>query len=185
MSQSHSRFRKSLPVASLAVLVGLTVVASRSKEPVTAANQRIHVEGIEMTVPASLAKLGERHQGSHSSVVFGQRDDSERYFERFLGVFWSADGIAATEGLPSADYRVLSKSRAEPIDLGGGRRGSLTNLDLRLTRPCGRVDQLRLSVIEFTLASTGQRFKVAGLIEPFLSEDVLVATARSITASRR
>ncbi len=179
-ARSVRRWTKAFSGGAVALLVGVGALTARWDKPLPSPAGEFRTSSFVMTLPPSFPKLGERHQGATTSVIFGEKEGCGRYYERFLVVAWSAADIPVRHILPSWDYELEFEGATEPIRLGTERNGTLSELGLSVTRPCGRKERTRVALVRFTRPGHGERFAVAGFIEPFLPKDALVAIARSV-----
>jgi hypothetical protein len=177
------RWKTLCSLGAAAVFLGWSCVTTEREQPSSVPQQEVDAGDFKITLPTFLEKIEARHQGAFNTILFGDRDGCGRYFQRYLCVAWSSNEIAATQILPSDAYEITSESRAEPISLDGEHWGKLSEFEVSIKKPCGHVEALRLSTVRFALATTGQQIAVGGFIEPFLTRDVVIAVARSITRS--
>lgn len=172
--------RRILPVSIVVALLGVTSVASLQEKPSIALAQEVRTGSLSFKIPNSIRRVEERHAGATHSVLFGEKDDCERYFQRYLGIFWSTSEVTNHQIIPSDEYKVISERHDSSVTIRHNERAASTNLDLSLTKRCGLVEKPELSIVRFKDSRTGKHFAVAAFIEPFLTRDILLAVAGSI-----
>src|SRR5512145_1179052 len=94
---------------ALVAAIGVTTLAPMARQAQPASVREYRVGGIRLKLPVSLQQLETQQLGIGDVAIFGEKDDCNKFFQRYLAIFVAVDNLSESEIVPTGGYRVLSR----------------------------------------------------------------------------
>jgi len=170
---------------TLVLVIGAVVIvssmASLMAEPVQASKTRKIAAGkATLQVPLNMPKEIAGGSPVSGSVLLGSRDDCDITYDSFTGIYWSDRFIPGSALLPTPAYVKVSEQAGNELDLGRGKNAKTRTIKLSAEKPCGKIVQETLSVIDLYCGSTRTHYAIVGMLDPFMTQPRVVEIAQSL-----
>ena len=166
-----------------AVLIGTSVAALVAEPAPPAQSRKITAGGASVLVPFHLP--GEVATGTpvSGSVVMGSKDECDVTYDRFTGIYWSDRKIPGSLLRPTPAYENVSEQAGTAINLGNGKTAETRIIKLSAEKPCGKIVQETLTIIDLYCSNSRTHFAVVGMQDPFMTPQRIEAIAKSLHCS--
>lgn len=167
-------------LAAGALLIGASVAAHVANPAPASKTRKIAAGGAFLQVPLHLPKEMSSGTLLSGSALMGSRDECDITYDRFTGVYWSGQRIPSSALLPAPAYVLLSEQAGEAVDLGRGKMAYSRTIKLSAEKPCGKIVQETLNVIDLYCSSTRTHVAIVGMQDPFMTRQRVRDIAQSL-----
>ncbi|MFZ4855551.1 MAG: hypothetical protein ACOYL3_14800 [Desulfuromonadaceae bacterium] len=165
------------------VLIGSSM-ASLVAQPAQPAKARtVNVGRGTVQVPLHLPREVTTGTNISGSASLGSKDACDITFDRFTGIYWSDRDIAGSALLPTPAYVPVSEQHGGSLVLGSGGVAQTRVIKLSAEKPCGKIVQETLNVIDLYCRSSKTHYAVVGMQDPFMTLQKVVEIAKSLKCS--
>jgi hypothetical protein len=161
-------------------LVGSSIVTFLA-EPARLRHTRIISAG-RTTLQIPLNLPGEIISGTvvAGSAILGSKEECDITYDQFFGIHWSDRPIPGNDLLPTNAYKKVSEVPGPMLGLGKGRQARVRDLRLSAEKPCGRIVEENVRVIDLYCANSKTYVALVGMLNPVMTEKKVVEIAESL-----
>jgi hypothetical protein len=161
-------------------LIGSSMAALITQPQKPTPTRRVAAGKAFLTVPLHLP--GEVLKGTAVSgcVLLGSKDECDITYDRFSGVYWSDRAIPGSALLPTPAYHLVSERAGAPVDLGSNGRRRARTIKISAEKPCGKVVEENLTVIDLYCGTSATHYAVTGMQDPFMTPQKVADMAGSL-----
>jgi hypothetical protein len=171
-------------LVSGSMLIG-TSMASLVAQPAQPAKTRQISAGkatllIPVHLPGETRSSGTLYNGA---VIMGSKGECDITFDHFAGIYWSERRIPGSSLLPTPAYQKVSEQAGVPLNLGDGIKTSTRSIKLTAEKPCGKIVEETINVVDLYCAGSRTFYAIAGMQDPFLTQQRIAEIAKSLKCS--
>jgi hypothetical protein len=165
------------------VLIGSSMASLVAQPPQPLQSRSVSAGGATLQVPLHLPREVAAGTQRAGSLLLGSKDECDITFDRFTGIYWSGRSIPGSALLPTPAYVPVSEQGGGTLDLGNGGVAQTRVIKLSAEKPCGKIVEETLNVIDLYCASSRTYYAVVGMQDPYMTRQKITEIAGSLKCS--
>jgi hypothetical protein len=168
-----------LLLISATAVIGSSMATFIVKQPTLPKRRTIMAGGrMAISAPLNLPQVKSSGNDRSGSIILGTKDDCDITYDQFLVTSWSEKEIPGHLLVPAKSYEIQREERRR--GLGGRLSPTSRVMHLAANKPCGRVVREQVYIIEQYCPSEKIYVAIAGKLDPYLTEKMIVEIANSM-----
>jgi hypothetical protein len=170
---------------SILLFAGLGLVGSSMAAflagPVTPRQTRIINAGrATLQIPLHLPLEIKRGTVLSGSAILASKDECDITYDQFLGIYWSDRSVSDTDLLPTKAYKKVAEFPGPKLGLDKGRQTRVRDIHLLAEKPCGRIVEENVRVIELYCVDSKSHVVIAGMLDPVITKEKILEITKSL-----
>ena len=163
-----------------AALIGASMASLVAGSAAPAKTRKIAAGKASLQVPLHLPVGIVSGTVVSGSLNMGSKDECDVTYDHFTGVYWSDRIVSGAVLLPTAAYEKVSEQAGKALDLGNGMKAATRIIKLSAEKPCGKIVEETLNVIDLYCDRSRTHFAIAGMQDPYMTQPRVVEIAQSL-----
>lgn len=164
-------------------LIGSSLASLVAEPAQPSQTRKISVGRASLDVPKNLPDEIKRGSNLSGSVALGSKDECDVTFDRFTGIYWDIRPLAGSALLLTPAYNPVSEKAGTALELGNGITAQSRVITLSAEKPCGKIVQETLNVIDLYCSTSKTHYAIVGMQDPFMTQQKVVEMAKSLKCS--